>query len=347
MIVSDHQVENQPPPTMITMNNELPFQVAGGMWDFEEISTSVVNSQSICEFYIDIPGDECAATNVVGLYYQTTTCTACPIAGCSMTASFSSFNNPACAGGNTGDATISSSDGTSPYTYIWSNGQTNQQATGLLASTYYVTVYDNAGCEDSSSVTLTNPPAVTADITSFTNPSSCQASGDGTATATASGGTGSIYTYSWTTAPVQTTTTATGLFASVLYTVTVWDSLGCSAQDTITLITSPPSLAVSITADNNPSCNGDSDGRATANASGGTGAYTYKWSDPASQTTTQATGLLGGVNFIVTVTDSLGCFTTDNITLTDPSVLTASIISSTMLMLVVSKQPLLSFTVRE
>ena len=45
------------------------------------------------------------------------------------------------------DATITMTQGTPPYTYLWSNGQTSQSATNILSGPYYVTVTDANGCD--------------------------------------------------------------------------------------------------------------------------------------------------------------------------------------------------------
>ena len=55
-------------------------------------------------------------------------------------------------------ATATPSGGASPYTYLWSDGQTSQTATGLVAGTYTCTVTDANGCSSiTSSVTITQP----------------------------------------------------------------------------------------------------------------------------------------------------------------------------------------------
>ena len=60
-------------------------------------------------------------------------------------------------------------------------------------------------------------------------------------------------------------------------------------------------------------------------ASGGTAGYTYLWDDASAQTTSTATGLAPG-DYIATVTDATGCTftTTPAVTITEPTVLTAS-----------------------
>ncbi len=54
-----------------------------------------------------------------------------------------------------GSATVTPSDGTPGYTYLWSNGQTTATALDLAEGTYCVTVTDDNGCETNTCVTLT------------------------------------------------------------------------------------------------------------------------------------------------------------------------------------------------
>ncbi|MFH1321817.1 MAG: PKD domain-containing protein [Bacteroidota bacterium] len=239
-----------------------------------------------------------------------------------LTANITSSNNPDCNGSSDGDATVTAAGGSGAYTYSWSpSGGTGATGTGLSGSILYtVTVTDANGCTTTDNITLTNPPLLTANITASNNPD-CNGGSDGDATVTAGGGTG-VYTYSWSPAG-GTGTTGTGLSGGILYTVTVTDANGCTAIDNITL-TDPPLLTANITLSNDPSCNGDNDGDATVAAGGGTGAFTYSWS-PSGGTSATATGLSGGILYTVTVTDANGCTASDNITLTDPALLTASI----------------------
>ncbi|MBK9402187.1 MAG: SprB repeat-containing protein [Bacteroidetes bacterium] len=57
----------------------------------------------------------------------------------------------ACAGSNNGAIDISVNGGTTPYTYVWSNGSINQDISGLAAGTYSVTVTDAGGFTATSS----------------------------------------------------------------------------------------------------------------------------------------------------------------------------------------------------
>ncbi len=139
--------------------------------------------------------------------------------------------NPSCNGGSDGVATISGITGGNPgFTYTWSpNVSTTNNATGLTAGTYNVTITDANGCTATHTFVLTEPTAVTSTISS--TPDDC-GSCNGTATVSASGGTPG-YTYSWS-GGGGTAATATGLCAGT-YTVTITDANGCTATNSVTV----------------------------------------------------------------------------------------------------------------
>ena len=224
--------------------------------------------------------------------------------------SFSVNNNQTdniCFGGSNGSSTVTiTGGGTPPFTYIWSpGGGTNATATGLGAGIYTVTITDNAGCVQNSTVTITEPSAITTTLSN--TPDSCGVGGS--ATVNASGGT-SPFTYIWSPSG-GTNATATGLGGGT-YTVTVTDANGCTATANTTVNSSG---SVTANAGNDQSvCYGDN---YTLNASGGT---IYQWSP--------ATGLsdpnianpianpLITTTYTVTVTDGSGCSGIDDVTVT-------------------------------
>ncbi len=220
-------------------------------------------------------------------------------------------STPETCGLSNGTASVSVSGGTSPFTYIWDDGnaQTTVTATGLIGNLYSVTVTDAFGCNAVDAVTVTALGSPTISIANIMDVS-CFGGNNGTATGVATGG-GAPYTYSWNTSPVQTDTIATGLVAGS-YTITVLDTNSCTANATANVI-DPAILAASATGVD-PSCAGVDDGTATATGSGGTGAYTYSWDDPNSQTNITATGLAPN-NYIVTITDANGCTDTGAVTI--------------------------------
>jgi GH25 family lysozyme M1 (1,4-beta-N-acetylmuramidase) len=222
-------------------------------------------------------------------------------------------NTTACS--NIGSVTASASGGTSPYTYSWTGGSTNANATGLSAGSYTVTVKDNNDCSGTATIAITAPASgVAANAIVNTNAIAC--ANIGSATASASGGT-SPYTYSWTGG--STSANATGLSAGS-YTVTVKDNNGCSGIAVIT-ITAPASIAANAIVNTNASECANS-GSATASASGGTSPYTYSWTG--GSTNTNATGLSAG-SYTVTIKDNNDCSVAESITITAPAALNANL----------------------
>ncbi len=100
--------------------------------------------------------------------------------------SITSQTNVSCFGTCNGVATTSVSGGVIPYIYSWSNGQVTPSGTNLCAGIYTVSATDNAGCVTSTSVSITQPAALTVSITP-TNPK-CFGATNGCGTATAFGG---------------------------------------------------------------------------------------------------------------------------------------------------------------
>ncbi|KAF2515001.1 T9SS type A sorting domain-containing protein, partial [Flavobacterium zhairuonense] len=103
--------------------------------------------------------------------------------------------------------------------------------------------------------------------------------------------------------------------------VTVTDANLCTKTQSFT-ITEPAALVATAT-QTNVSCNGGSNGSATVNVTGGTGAYTYSWA-PTGGTGATASGLAPGT-YTVTVKDANLCQTTASVTITEPAALVATI----------------------
>lgn len=234
--------------------------------------------------------------------------------------SVASQTNVSCHGGSNGTATVTTTNGFGPYTYLWSpSAQTNVTATGLSAGIYTVVVHSGCGTSASATVTITQPNILTgANAVVITN-EVCSGNNVGSASVSTIGG-GSPFTYLWTPSG-QTNANATGLTAGT-YTVKVNDACGKSATATVT-ITQPNNLTVSTFATENISCNGDKNGAASANVSNGTSPYTYAWS-PLGETTATIAGLSAGV-YTLNVTDNHGCTGSASINITQPNMLSTSL----------------------
>ena len=233
-----------------------------------------------------------------------------------------SQTNVSCFGGSNGEAIATLSGGGGSYSYTWSPfGGTDSIASNLTAGTYYVTVTENGGCTRLDSVIITEPADLTVNVVS-TNVS-CNAGFDGSATATPAGGV-APYVYSW--SPTGGANAVAPGLISGLYTVEVTDQNGCTVTST-TIVNQPSPLSSIITASLDVSCNGNADGSATVLPIGGTAPLTTVWT-PGPIAGTNITGLNGGV-YIATTTDANGCTTTSSVTILEPSVLAANIVSST------------------
>ncbi len=161
-------------------------------------------------------------------------------------------------------------NGTAPYAFVWNNGATNNNISGLSAGTYTVSAVDVNGCSGSYTATVTQPAQLSVSIT--TNNVSCFGGIDGSATATAIGGT-IPYSYTWPSG--QTTSQITVLPAGTYSAATATDANGCQAVSGNFTITQPTALTVSIPSQTNITCFGGTDGGATAMALGGTAPYAY------------------------------------------------------------------------
>ena len=223
-----------------------------------------------------------------------------------LSGSITAQTNVGCNGASTGSATVTASGGTSGYTYSWTGGGgTSATTTGRAAGAYTVTITDANSCTATTSVTITQPAsAVSGSITAQTNVL-CFGASTGSATVTASGGT-SGYTYSWTGGGGSSATT-TGRAAGA-YTVTVTDANSCTATTSVTITQPASAVSASTTADSNATC--IAGGGATATPSGGTGPYTYLWSN--ADTTASITGITPGT-YTVTISDANSCTATSSV----------------------------------
>lgn len=257
--------------------------------------------------------------NVINLCPGGYTVTVTDAGGCTATASTTiteptaltsttSQTNVSCNGVCDGTATVVPSGGTTPYSVVWNPGAiTTLTATNLCAGTYNVVVTDSNGCTNSpASVIITQPAPIVPNATSV-NPT-CNSSCNGTATAAPTGGT-TPYTYLWMPGSLNTQN-VTGLCAGS-YTLTVTDSMGCSATQTITLI--DPATLSSNTTSSSPTCINGCNGSVSANPVGGTAGYSYIWL-PGGFSTQTVTNLCVGT-YTVTTTDANGCTDTQTATI--------------------------------
>ncbi len=210
-----------------------------------------------------------------------------------------------CNGASDGTATVNPTGGSSPYTYLWDNGETTNTAVGLTAGAHSVTITDANGCTKVATASVTSFPAIA--ITFSTNNVSCLNGANGVATAQPTGGSGTGYTYLW---PDGSTTASVNNLAAGTYQMTVTDDNGCSNNAFVTI----GQPTVSIAAGAATSCFGGSDGSATVTIQNANSNYTYLWDN--GETTATATMLDGGTH-TVTITDALNCTDVQSVSISE------------------------------
>jgi Zn-dependent metalloprotease len=224
--------------------------------------------------------------------------------------------NISCNGYNDGWVTVEASGGVGYYSYYWSDGQTESTATGLSAGDYNVSIYDGNGCYEYISLTISEPPPLTPEITATSDYNgyniSCNGGSDGWATVTPAGGIGVPYTITW--SDGQTTATATNLSAGD-YWVEVMDDNGCSETVYLTL-TEPDPLTIDA-GENQTVYYGYPPTECTtiswSGEGGGVPPYTITWSDGGDPTHEVCPGLVT-TTYTVTLVDLNGCVMTDDVT---------------------------------
>ncbi len=166
-----------------------------------------------------------------------------------------------------------------------------------------------------------NSPAIASTVVDV----SCNGGANGTINLTVSGGL-APYSYSWSTLNGSGLASASedqsGLSAGT-YDVTVTDQNGCSSTSSI--IVDEPNLLTSGISGVDILCNGDNTGSVDLTVSGGTSPFSYIWSS--GDNTQDISGLNAGT-YNVTVSDFLGCQTTNSITLVEPQPISSIIIGT-------------------
>ncbi|QCX40674.1 T9SS type A sorting domain-containing protein [Aureibaculum algae] len=220
------------------------------------------------------------------------------------------------------------------YTYLWSNGSTNQTQLNILANSYTVSVTDSNLASVTATYDLVEPPALL--VTSTSTDVLCNGGSDGTVSLAITGGTGA-YVINWNDDNTISTPTRTGLAqGEYFYTVSDANSLSCNITGSITIAQPLPIDIQSIA--QQPTAAGATDGTITITVSEGTTPYTYQWTDTNGTmlATTKDINGLGAGDYSVTVrdtnynlsADNLGCESSLLVTLVEPQTIDVNIIET-------------------
>jgi gliding motility-associated-like protein len=234
----------------------------------------------------------------------------------------SSFNgeNISCHGASDGTATVVVSGGTIPYSFSWSNSETEQSIKGLDATTYSVVVTDANGCFVGSSVTLSQPEKVELNIAAISDYNgfgvSCFNSNDGSIDVNTTGGI-LPYTYSWNNG--VSTEDLSNLNAGA-YSVIVADANGCTDSEDA-MIKQPEQIIPDLNS-KNVGCNGTASGSVDLSVSGGVAPYQFSWNNGSSAEDLVALPI---GSYSVDITDLNGCKVSTSAAINEPAALQSEI----------------------
>lgn len=221
--------------------------------------------------------------------------------------------NVLCNGDSTGIIDMTTTGGTTPYTFSWANStfalaEASENLINYGADTYYVNVTDDHNCVFIDTIVITEPTALAATL----NPTHvlCYGAATGSIDLTLTGGV-QPYAYNWSNlsiVPDQNNIIAGN------YIVTMNDGNNCILVDSVE-ITQPLDTLDASWNMVEPTCPGATDGQLFYVATGGTQPYNYFWSN--GQFSPNAFNLSSGA-YYMTVTDGNGCVRVDSIFLTQP-----------------------------
>jgi hypothetical protein len=200
---------------------------------------------------------------------------------------------------NTCDGSISLSNTTGgaggPYTYDWSNNSSGASITGVCGGTYTVTITDDDGNEEVSTLFIPSPSPIISNINGIG--STCTG-GSGSASVMPNGGAGG-YSYLWNTGSTDSTIQNLALG---WYYITITDANGCTTVDSTEVMEQGSGLLADLVV-NEEDC-GQANGSITVNVLNGTSPHSYAWNTGA---TTAILNNIAAGSYTVTITDAQGC----------------------------------------
>lgn len=216
-----------------------------------------------------------------------------------MVSTVISTDSVKCFGDNSGVASVSVINGTTPYTYKWSTGAIIDNVSGLTSGTYFVTISDKLACQIKDSAIIKQPNVLML-AASIIDSVTCH----GTATAkfkVSTLGGSKPYSFIWNNAVSDSVVSNA---KAGTYTVTVADANNCS--DNISITVADRSLLVATITVDSTKCTSSSDGAiyVSPNESSKKKPFTFQWQT--SGTDSSLKNIVSG-NYTVTVHDKYGC----------------------------------------
>ncbi len=219
------------------------------------------------------------------------------------------FKDVSCLDSCDGAIDITLIGGTPPYTFNWSNGSSSEDQFNLCAGIYEVTVTDAAGCETQETFMVEEPATALSIMLNNIMHVTCAGTCDGKINITPNGAT-PPYTFEWSNGSNQEDLVN---LCPGDYAVTVTDSLGCTANSSLTVNDQEELTAMVDTIIHE--LDGQGDGSIEISVEGGTPNYTFNWmlGNMTISTMEDPANLSEGL-YTLTLTDANGCvFSIENI----------------------------------
>ena len=244
---------------------------------------------------------------------------------CSITAT-DNIDNVTCFGFSDGQATVTPSNGTNPYTYLWNdpNAQTTPTAIGLTAGTYVCTITDQL-CSINHQVTITEPSQLNF---TYQKVDDICSNNNGEITISASGGT-SPYEYIINNGVWQNSNQFLNLsYLSSPFSVLVRDAQSCSTAVQSVDIFDLPDPQVTNVNNYGPACYNGATGFIEITASSSSNPLSYSINGGATFQNTNTFSSLSSGSYSVLVEDVNGCQTSwGNVLFTNPPELIISAVN--------------------
>jgi gliding motility-associated-like protein len=297
-----------------------------GAWTTQDSGSVNLCNAVVVNTFTTIWSNGATSQNISGLSAGTYTVTITHNSGCTVTQSATvteparltvvvdSTRLSACSSNN-GAAFVTAAGGTAARTFLWSNGRSTQNITGVGAGTYNVTVTDVRGCRATASTVVQSQSGLQATATG-TNPT-CFGFNNGSINIATTGGSANP-TFLWNTG--ATTLSLANLFGGS-YSLTIAETNGCVNTLQVQLV-GPAALTLSFDNIQNVSCFGAVDGSINSAVAGGTLPYTYSWSNTTSNA--NASGLAAG-NYTLLLSDFNGCTAGEAGAIIEPAALQVSL----------------------
>jgi gliding motility-associated-like protein len=180
---------------------------------------------------------------------------------------------------------------------------------GICAGDFEMFLIDANGCLDSAEFTITEPDPLTIEV--LLDAPTCTGMNDGSAEIIVGGGTGELSFFvdpdTYDLEPIDSVTFGLSQLAEDTLYLELADENGCRILDTLGIVPDIITDMILNMSSSPETCWNELDGTATVAVQNGNPPLSYEWDDNLLQTTATAVGLAPNADYLVRVTDAIGC----------------------------------------